>query len=340
MKNVKRVISLLLVTLMIGSLCVTNVSALNWICPFCDGTEPGEHCGTCDDSTCSNCGLCYCTSIGSVADDINNQDYPLGFDFMQMAWSEYSEVGNANSNDEHNVEVYVTKGSTYTVTIPKTIILDGDEGKGEYSVSVSGDIDGTKQIVVVPYNATATAALDNKTEFLMLNQAGKPSIKAEVKQEKTVFTCQELVENNGLLAADGTIEAKDLSAGSWSGVFTMHIAYEDKAELNTPAQIGVEYFAYGASGCQGIVFNNDSTITLYMYDYADADTFEVSENPTFNQTIPVTYNEDGTEVIIEGMVYLYIASDGQTLLNVEGQPYAIDRDLAFELFLEFVENKG
>ena len=96
--------------------------------------------------------------------------------------------------------------STYTVTIPKTITLNPTTKTGTYEVETAGDIAGTYVVTVTP-DATFT-----------MKQAGKADVTATVTQSVTEWTVSTLGQST-----TGTIEALDLSAGSWSGTLNFTI---------------------------------------------------------------------------------------------------------------------
>ncbi len=164
-------------------------------------------------------------SIGSVTDDIDAAT-PTGKDETQKKASEYQTIEKGNLG-EKDVEVYVSKGPTYTVMIPKTIILDGQTGIGEYSCAVKGDIEGMKQITIAPYKDAETPFDANNK--LVLAQAGKADITALVEQADTAVVDADMLEDEYAEAATltGKITAENLTAGSWKGSFLMHISYDD-----------------------------------------------------------------------------------------------------------------
>ena len=201
MKNVKKALSLLLVLVMCCSLCVTAFAAEDEIR----------------------------SSVGSEATDIDNTT-KIGQDYEQQKQSEYDDVEKGELDDEHKCEVYVTKGSTYTVTIPKVVILNGageKAGIGEYSVTVTGDIDGEKLVTVTP-----------NTDSMELTQAGKDPITATIEQEKTTWAFDEMEELGlGTITVDNDEHGNSLlTAGSWSGTFMMEIKYE-----KTLASFSIEF---------------------------------------------------------------------------------------------------
>lgn len=222
-------------------------------------------------------------SVGSVPEDITNI-IMVGQDETQNKESVYDYVDNGNLGDEHDVEVYVSKASTYTVMIPKTIILDGQNGIGEYAVAVKGDIEGMKQITIAPYKDAETP-LDANNK-LVLKQTGKTDITALVIQDDQTVVYDDLLINEYAEAATltGTITAEGLSAGSWYGSFLMHISYDD-------------------------ISNGDSVIikeTLNDYTWAEIQTIAQTEDSlsTYNINIGDTKTDEN------GNVY-YLVSDNR-----------------------------
>lgn len=146
-------------------------------------------------------------SVGSVTDDINTyvSGNVIGEDVDQDKKSSYQELeeGTGTAN------VYATVASSYSVTIPKTIILDGITKQGEYSIKVNGNISSEQKLSVIPDNS-----------FSMM-QEGKEDVIATVVQDKTQWTWE---DTN--VKATGVISAPDLTAGSWNGSFNFEINLE------------------------------------------------------------------------------------------------------------------
>ena len=111
------------------------------------------------------------------------------------------------------VNVYAQIGSSYTVTIPKTITLDGSTKTGSYTVSVAGDIAGDEAVKVVP-----------DASFKM-SQTDKADVTASVTQDKTAWEVSEFGT-----AGNGSISASRLTAGAWNGTFNFNVGLE-KAEV-------------------------------------------------------------------------------------------------------------
>lgn len=123
---------------------------------------------------------------------------------------EYATASNATQKD---VLVVASQSSTFTVTIPKRITLDGTNGTADYEVTVQGDITGEEVITVIP----------SKT-FEMIS-AGKKAIIATVTQMKEAFSVA-LDTMEGLMkgvVTTGKVEVENLTAGKWEGVCTFTI---------------------------------------------------------------------------------------------------------------------
>ena len=126
----------------------------------------------------------------------------------------------AESGTTRPVEVTYTQSSTFTVTIPKTITLDGSTKTADYDVNVKGDISSDKQVKVAP-----------DTTFKMVDQSKaakkKADVDASVTQAETTWSSIDVnVAQTGTTKA-GNISATGLSSGSWKGTFNFSIAMSD-----------------------------------------------------------------------------------------------------------------
>ena len=159
---------------------------------------------------------------GNVIQSINTSSDSYTFEKLYK----YDENGNlykytVSSNDvdrynktidnEYYTITYTFQAPTYSVIIPKTVVLDGINGIGKYTVSVKGNIDNRDFIKVIPDNS-----------FTMKNAYLSP-ITAIVQQEVTSFTNQNNIKSGA--KTTGTITAKSL-AGKWSGNFNFNIYFE------------------------------------------------------------------------------------------------------------------
>ena len=133
---------------------------------------------------------------------------------------------------DYDTQVYVSQETTFSVIIPKVIILDGQSGKGGYQTTVKGNIAGVETIGIIP-----------DTTFILNDVANvKKPITVNVSQEQTSFDWREIVTSK---VANGSIQANQMSAGSWKGVFNFNILVQNN--LNTIDSIGSvpsDSFAY------------------------------------------------------------------------------------------------
>lgn len=130
------------------------------------------------------------SSGSTVADAGNTAENMDGKDTTQDKKTVYSGEITADSTEE--VQVYATQASTFSVKIPKVIILDGQAGTAKYQVSVKGNINGEEMVSVVP------------TESFKMSQSGKADITATTTQTvqnfvnttiaERVLTCVALIQ--------------------------------------------------------------------------------------------------------------------------------------------------
>lgn len=156
------------------------------------------------------------TSVGSVTEDITN-DTKIGHDVTQSKTSTYSS--DLTLGGTENVEVYASQGSTFSVKIPKVIILDGANGNGAYSVAVKGNIASNQSVHVTPPE-------DFKLSDQSKVESKKNDIKAILTQKKNTWQLKEVMPDKYTYTT-GSIAANDISAGIWFGAFNFTITLTD-----------------------------------------------------------------------------------------------------------------
>ena len=130
-------------------------------------------------------------------------------------------------------DVYASQASTFSVTIPKVIILNGAKGaenSGAYIVKASGNIGGNETIGVTP-DATFKMSQTGKTD---INAAVAQAVTKFVVAQKTIADADKTttvagVDNAEGASTTGKVTVSNLTAGSWKGAFNFNIA------LNTDA---------------------------------------------------------------------------------------------------------
>ncbi|MCM1221495.1 MAG: hypothetical protein NC548_44155 [Lachnospiraceae bacterium] len=145
-----------------------------------------------------------------------------------MEFADFTTVidGENIREEERNLEdVTVTykQASSFFVTIPKTIVLDGWK-QAEYSVKVTGDIGAEQCVYVAPIDEISGT---ENIDFYMEDQASenaKADVVATVTQNKFHWNAQEASESYE--QDDNLVSAPDLTAGTWKGIFQMEIKLE------------------------------------------------------------------------------------------------------------------
>lgn len=164
------------------------------------------------------------TNIGSTGSD--STDISVGADTVQGKVTTYS--GEITADATEACQVYATQGSTFSVSIPKVIILDGTAGAANdatYKVTAKGNIAGNEVITIAP-----------EASFLM-TQTGKADLTTTVDQTVQKFVAQTTdpaaedtkngVNPTTALETTGTVTAAGMEAGSYAGTFDFTISLNE-----------------------------------------------------------------------------------------------------------------
>ena len=148
--------------------------------------------------------------------------------FAATTEDQHVSQAEADPGTTRETEVKYSQSSTFTVTIPKTIVLDGQSKASDYNVNVKGDISSDKQVSVAPQDAIDTI---DGINFYMKDQSSatrkKNDVEANVTQTETVWSSAEVDVANVGTTKTGNVVSPKISAGSWKGVFTFNIAMND-----------------------------------------------------------------------------------------------------------------
>lgn len=160
------------------------------------------------------------SSGSTVADAGNTAENMDGKDTTQDKKTVYSGEITADSTEE--VKVYATQASTFSVKIPKVIILDGQAGTAKYQVSVKGNISGKDMIEVCP------------TASFKMTSEGKADITATITQtdqrfanttlEDTGHSCVLGVNPDAFITTEGDVRVAGMTAGFWGGITNFNIS--------------------------------------------------------------------------------------------------------------------
>lgn len=123
---------------------------------------------------------------------------------------ETTNVWNSGTIVEET-RVKVNRASFFNITIPKEIVLNGNNGSATYEVSITGELAGDQVLVVKP-DATFT-----------LTEDGGKTTPVTVTQTKDTFNYQNINDN---VKGNGTLSASGISAGNWSGKFNFNIEFK------------------------------------------------------------------------------------------------------------------
>lgn len=126
-----------------------------------------------------------------------------------MSKAVIQESNPITTNSTNTVTVTATKGSTFSVVIPKTIELD-DTGSSEYRVVLKGNIAADETLTVVPDGS------------FTLSQEGKDDLTGTITQTDTSATYNEITPTTGKTIS-GSVNVPDITAGNWSGTFNFKI---------------------------------------------------------------------------------------------------------------------
>ena len=136
-----------------------------------------------------------------------------------------SEAEIGEDGTLRDTEVLYTRASSYSVVIPKTIVLDAVSKDSDYAVRVYGDISSDKKVTVAPQDALTDI---DGINFYMVDQATtgtkKANVQADVIQAVVDWTSAEVTADT---SKDGNIAAPTITAGNWKGTFNFNIALAD-----------------------------------------------------------------------------------------------------------------
>lgn len=195
-----------------------------------------------------------------------------------------------------NTTVKATVESEAVVWLPTNITVSGtpDENKkytGEGAVIVEGDIAGNELITVTPESS------------ISLKQSGKDDIVAQVSQEKTTFTYDDIQNSNNAITS---ISADTLSAGEWNSTLHYDVSLDEKPPLDGYTTL----YEYDLSATE-----SDDVKAYYMVPNKNTSPIEVETQANkIKSRATVSSAETETNNIIEYNGIRYELSDEDTLI--------------------------
>ena len=141
--------------------------------------------------------------------------------------------GTVSHDSDEDCQVSVSQTSTFSVTIPKYIVLNGTAGQvnnAEYEVDVTANIASDEKIVVEPpENFEMKDNSGIKTKTAIITQPAYIFVEDETKsfsfsQDSSYVAINRASEGeDGTALSEGTVEVENLTAGEWSGTFSFNI---------------------------------------------------------------------------------------------------------------------
>lgn len=258
-----------------------------------------------------------------------------------------------------NTTVKANVESEAVVWLPTNITLSGapDENKkytGEGAVIVEGDIAGNEFVSVTPESN------------ISLKQSGKDDIIAQVTQEKTTFTYDDLQNSNSAVTS---ISADTLSAGEWNSVLHYNVSLDENPlpagyttlyeydlsateaddvkayymvpnKNTSPIEVETQANKIKSRAAVGSAEINENNVIEYngiRYILSDEDTFVISGEGDIKPDIQKELiNYEGIKnLVLETFPNVGICSNGYAEKdNITGNPVYVDGRVLYDVFTE------
>ena len=134
------------------------------------------------------------------------------YDIQASDEKRYTKVEN-NSAPYNKTVIYTFVKSSFSVLIPKVIVLDGNQGNADYNITVNG---------AFYYNDTLTVKPANS--FTMTDRSNISQMKANVLQSKQNFMKSDIASNGCNTTSSIQVDRSNF-AGSWYGTFNFDIKF-------------------------------------------------------------------------------------------------------------------
>jgi hypothetical protein len=169
--------------------------------------------------------------------------------------------------------------STFSVTIPKEIVLDGDKKTATYSVDVKGDIQ-SGETAIVSVTPSTSFSLSN---IVASGYPTKEAISAQVSQNVTSWTYNDIIKGATI---SGKITANDISAGDWSGSLNFNVKFDVNSMTINVTNGEATYDGNATNGGAKVEVVSPSNGYTITYGTTNG-TYDLNEMPTY--TNPGTY---------------------------------------------------
>ena len=157
------------------------------------------------------------------------------------------------------VDVTVKRASFFNITIPKEIVLNGNDGSASYEVSITGELAGDQALVVKP------------DDSFQLTEDGGKTTPVTVEQDKDAFNYQD-IDNS--VKGNGTLSASKISAGNWSGKFNFNIEFKDSSTpviktFNDYSWAEIAAISEAGNAASTFAVGDEKELTIGEYSYYD-----------------------------------------------------------------------
>lgn len=142
--------------------------------------------------------------------------------------------GDVETDSEESCEVLVSQGSTFSVSIPKFIVLNGysdDSNSAEYTISTYSNIASDEVLIVQPLTESFEMKdfSELKTKTAYVSQSIYKFVESETKaaffSSNDEYGSIDRASDGevGTSEAYGEVSVENLTAGEWSGTFVFNI---------------------------------------------------------------------------------------------------------------------
>jgi hypothetical protein len=175
-----------------------------------------------------------------------------------------------------NVKAYE---STFSVTIPKEIVLDGDTKTATYNVDVKGSIQSGETAIVSVIPSTSFSL----SNIVANGYPTKEAISAQVSQNVTSWTYNDIMKG---ATTSGKITANDISAGDWSGSLNFNVKFDVNSMTINVTNGEATYDGNATNGDAKVEVTSPTSGATIKYGTTNG-TYDLDEIPTY--TNPGTY---------------------------------------------------
>ena len=144
-----------------------------------------------------------------------------------------NQITEINNRDNSDVIIQSEKNSSFSIGLPVSCTLDPSTGRGEYQISVKGDIDVHNQLKIklIDKYTVENGDTTNNYNFFLTNKTAnnnkKEDVLVTINMDKSLFDYDELSYDTSSVI-HVSLESEKLSAGTWEGIIEYNITLIEK----------------------------------------------------------------------------------------------------------------